>query len=270
MLVEILQHEPTGPYWRTRFAAPEIAKVYRPGQFIMVNVHIGQVGSSFDPLLRRPFSLLESNSAEGWIDVLFKVKGRGTRLMSGWHVGETIDIVGPFGHGFDLDVPGRTFVLVGGGVGVPPLYTVADELAKRTKTQKVYLLLGGRSAEDIYVRNINGMKVSTTTEDGSQGKQGLVTDLLKTVLLGMDVSKSVILTCGTTPMMKVVAEIAATHNVPCQVSLENRMACAIGTCLGCVVPMAEGREKSYERVCTEGPVFDANWLGWGSEHWPRA
>ena len=270
MLVEILQHESTGSYWRTRFAAPEIATAYQPGQFIMVNVHIGQVGSSFDPLLRRPFSLLETNPTEGWIDVLFKVKGRGTRLMSGWHVGETVDIAGPFGHGFDLHLSGRSFVLVGGGVGVPPLYTVADELVKRAPAPEIRLLLGGRSKEDIYVRSIDGMNVSVATEDGSKGTKGLVTNLLKTVLSSASVLKPVILTCGPTPMMKAVAEIAAAHNVPCQVSLENRMACAIGTCLGCVVPMAEGREKPYERVCTEGPVFDAAWLGWSSENWPRA
>lgn len=273
MLARILSQELiNNRYHLIRMDAPPIARAYRPGQFVMIGLGgaemMGEAGS-FDPLLRRPFSLYDCSAEMGWVDVLYKVQGRGTAIMAGWGVNRLVEMTGPFGRGFLLDDPRSPVILVGGGVGIPPLLTVADELARRSKPPRMILLLGGRSAPDIFHRDIPGLEVRIATEDGTLGEKGRVTVLLEQALSQRGEGENpVVLSCGPNPMMKAVSELCARAGVPCQVSLENRMGCALGVCLGCVVPSVEGHSKRYPRVCTEGPVFDSAILDWNSPNWP--
>uniref|UniRef100_UPI0040576556 dihydroorotate dehydrogenase electron transfer subunit n=1 Tax=Candidatus Electronema sp. TaxID=2698783 RepID=UPI0040576556 len=245
----ILANEPlTADVFRLTVHAPEIAAAAAPGQFVMV-----QVSGSLDPLLRRPFSI-HSRGADGSISLLFKVVGRGTALLAKARPGDTLDLLGPFGRGFDLSAAEKPVCLIGGGMGIAPLLFFAQELPGRK-----YALLGARNREELaplakFFADI-GCAVQLATDDGSLGHHGFVPDLLDEVL--PDVSR--VCTCGPKPMMRSVASISRQAGKPCQVSVETHMACGMGACLGCVMPGADGRQV---HVCTDGPVFNAEELAW--------
>ena len=276
-LMRVLDHHPAGGRYRLlRLHAPEAARAYRPGQFFMLRVSpigAGDGGDrlSSDPLLGRPFSLFQRSISEGWIEILYQVAGRGTALMAGWTPGLMVESSGPFGNGFDLNDDGDDFLLVGGGVGIPPLLTVADELVGRSPRPRCRLTLGARTRSDLVYREIAGVEIITATEDGSTGAKGLVTNALDEILrgeIGSLRTKQRIFACGPNSMLRAVHHLANAAGVMCRVSLENRMGCARGVCLGCVVPAVAGALKKYPRVCTEGPVFDSRELDWDSPHWP--
>ncbi len=269
MQTELTQHEAMGPYWRMRLAAPALAQAYKPGQFIMVSARIGAAGSDFDPLLRRPFGLYDVNKAEGWIDVLYEVRGRGTRIMNSWQPGQSVDVTGPFGQPFGLPESVQTYLIVGGGVGIPPLLTVAHELSLRTPRPTIHLLLGARTGEHAVYRDIPGMDIQIAPDDGSKGIKGLVTVLVEQELAKIGKTSEVknsetsevtspadvmIVTCGPTAMMKAVAALAQAANVPCEVSLEEHMACGFGACLGCAYRASDG---SYKLACIDGSVVNS-------------
>ena len=197
----------------------------------------------------------------GLLEVIYRVVGEGTSLLSRVRAGERIDVMGPLGSGFRLPTPGLTgdAVIVGGGVGIPPLLFLADTLRKEHPDAAVHVLLGGRSADfilcDDAFRSI-GCPPQIATDDGSLGHHGLVTDLLAEAVSRNTVG--MVYTCGPTPMLKAVADLCGRAGIPCQVSFEARMACGVGACLSCVIPTSSG----YRRVCTEGPVFPADEIAW--------
>ncbi len=222
-----------------------------PGQFVEIKVENGP-----NTFLRRPISIHEVDYAKNEILLLIQEVGEGSRLLAKLKPGDPLDMVYPLGGSFTTEGI-KNVVLVGGGVGVAPMLILGRVL--KEKGIKPYFLLGARNKDilmelDSY-ENISS--VGVTTEDGSLGTKGFVTDheLLNNKLTDMDM----VYTCGPDPMMRAVAAKAKEAGVPCEVSLENMMACGIGACLCCVVDTVEG----HKCTCTEGPVFNTKELkGW--------
>ncbi|MGE5678916.1 MAG: dihydroorotate dehydrogenase electron transfer subunit [Pseudomonadota bacterium] len=220
---------------------PGIASVARPGQFLHIKVNSGM-----DPLLRRPISICRINRENGTISLVYQVIGKGTKEMSGFVKGDAIDVMGPLGNGFEI-FPGKKCAVVGGGMGVAPLL----ELAAGIDGCDAYM--GFRCSTfklDEYKELCNEVYIST--EDGSTGTRGYVTELLK------DISKyDIVYTCGPKLMMKKVKELCEQSSVSCYVSIEERMGCGIGACLVCACKIMEGDSWHYRKACTDGPVFKA-------------
>ena len=248
----ILAHSSVAPgHFLMRLRASYAARHARPGQFVQIRVR-----PSLDPFLRRPFSISRTAPEAGWMEALYKVVGQGTAALAGRTVGETVSVLGPLGRPFRLPDRGAV-LLVGGGVGMPPLFFAANHLpAGRTQ-----VFQGARTARLLlYEREFDelGIACHWTTEDGTAGLRGLVTDALGAVLDSLG-EPAEILSCGPLPMMAAVAGMAAGRRIVCQVSLEERMACGFGIGMGCAVRLATSRSASpdYALVCTDGPVFDA-------------
>lgn len=223
-----------------------------PGQF--VEIKIPDTANTF---LRRPISIHDVNFEKQTITLLIRVVGNGTTKLSLLNKGESVNLVYPLGNGFDLFKVGQKPLLIGGGVGVAPLLYLGRCLKK--SNIKVNYLLGVKSISDLLCYNAYSSigSVNITTEDGTAGTKGFVTnhDLLNVDNVHQFTS---LLVCGPTPMMKAVANVAKSANVPCFVSLENKMACGIGVCLCCVTDTKDG----HKCVCSDGPIFDINDLKW--------
>jgi len=238
-------------YYRLRLFAPEIAADCQPGQF--VNLRFSHF---FEPLLRRPLSIFRCDPQAGWLELLIKVVGKGTRLFSLAEPGAIFDLLGPLGHGFHYD-QNRPAVLVGGGIGIAPLFFLAETL-HRQKNDSIFLQ-GFRSAAEVCC--INDLKklarvLIVATDDGSYGKQGLITEQLLALLqTEPDMLQSLIYACGPQPMLQIISGICNRLNLPGQFSLEANMACGFGACVGCTVP-AKNRTE-YRLVCMDGPVFNS-------------
>lgn len=238
---------------RLTLLAPKIAAAALPGQFVMV-----RVGDCLDPLLRRPYSI-HRVAADGTLSLLFKIIGKGTRLLAGINPGATVDLIGPLGNGFNLD-PRGSFCMIGGGMGIAPLYFLAQKFCQteyRGNNQPV--LLGAQSQAELLLLAEEfselGYSVLTATDDGSLGHQGFVTELLDGILLQV----KQVYACGPIPMMRKVALKCRDAGVACQVSLETHMACGLGACLGCTFPASGG---GYKHVCKDGPVLSAEEVVW--------
>lgn len=234
-----------GPgYYRYDLLAPAIAAVARPGQFIEVKA--AENGSA-DPILARPLSIYRIDPDAGVISILFKEVGRGTRMIGTKQTGHLITVFGPIGNGFTLP-EARSVGLVGGGIGMPPLYG----LAKACPGSQYTLFYGARSRKDLLELNSwseLGIPVRTATEDGSTGYHGLITDVLAKALSAGTVDYLV--ACGPKPMLAAVQKLAEAYGIPGELSLEAYMACGVGACLGCTCMTTHG----YQRVCVDGPVF---------------
>lgn len=263
----VLSNQEVSPgYFRMRLLAPGYSGVARPGQFLMFRVQLSQL-----PLLRRPFGIFrvgflppdcDGLPAREYVEILYKVVGGGTTLMSQLHQGDRVEVLGPLGRGFDLGDPNQEKILVGGGIGLVPLYMLASELAPKSS---VRLLMGGRTRDDILaVTEFDRLGVQTyvSTDDGSLGEEGLVTQVLERQLERFP--QATVYACGPTPMLEAVQAICARRGVPLQVSLEALMACGVGACLGCVVKGAGHSDANprYLCSCKEGPVFRAEQLDW--------
>ena len=233
----------------------------KPGQFIMLHAGIGT-----RPLLRRPFSILglirEADRVTG-IEILYKVVGKGTRLLSGCRTGQRLSVIGPLGNAFLVPAQCRRLILVAGGVGVPPIRFLAQSLLERKgPLDRCVVFIGGRTKDDLVCINefdLPGFLLDISTDDGSQGNQGVVTRSLQRALDQQPVD--LVCACGPLPMLKAVADITAARKIPCQVSIEAMMACGMGACLGCAVKVRDD-DARYRHVCTDGPVFDAHRLAW--------
>lgn len=218
-----------------------------PGQFL----HL-KVAESVTPLLRRPISIARIDQDNREITIIFRKDGEGTRLLSLKKKGDIVDVLGPLGNGFPQDAlaPGQTALLVGGGIGVPPLY----ELAKQLNRQGVNVVhvLGFASAKDVfYEREFSEYgPVYIATADGTHGTKWFVTDVIEAEELQFDC----LLACGPTPMLKALKERYPDKDV--YLSMEERMGCGIGACFACVCHTDES-EKPYVKVCLDGPVFKA-------------
>jgi dihydroorotate dehydrogenase electron transfer subunit len=244
------------------FESETLSRSFLPGQFAMV-----RLPDRSDLLLRRPYSFCDARAEDRSFSLLVKIVGKGTRALAELPIGGRVDCLGPLGSAFRLPEFLRKPVMVAGGVGIAPFVAFCRLLAKQRLTATV--LLGGRSAHDLYLRShfeSLGMDVRTSTEDGSHGHCGRVTDLLARVL---DQDEPIELySCGPTPMLLRVAQMARERGVPHQVSLERRMGCGMGCCLGCVVYTRTESGGEYLRSCTEGPVFDAETVAWERDPYP--
>lgn len=256
-------------YYKMEMSCPEMTGDIKPGQFLMLKVREG-----YEPFLRRPFSLYGANFSRGMIsfEIVYKVVGTGTQMMTDIKKGEKVEILAPLGNGFTLSEDIREAIIVAGGIGIAPLVFLA-ELMNGTKKQKpkVVFLYGGQNKADIIdidrIKKVSS-EMRICTEDGSLGSKMLVTELLEECLKGTGSAtregRSVeIFSCGPKAMLKVVSSIAEKNGIPCQVSLESFMACGFGACLGCVVKVREeSGNVAYERVCKEGPVFHSKKMVW--------
>ena len=222
-----------------------------PGQFANL-----LVDRSRNVFLRRPFSIFQVDYKCNSFTVLIKIVGEGTKCLAECEIGDKISTIFPLGKGYSFPEKKSKLLLVGGGVGIAPLMMVSRRL--KNAGHKVDILLGARRESDLIELDAfadNGT-VHTTTEDGSHGIRGYVTD--HTILYNEICSFDKVYCCGPEPMMKAVARIAWQNNVECEVSLENTMACGYGVCLCCVTDTIDG----HRCVCTEGPVFDIKQLKW--------
>jgi dihydroorotate dehydrogenase electron transfer subunit len=223
------------------------------------------------PLLRRPISIYRINKKKGEIYILFQVVGEGTKLLSQRVVGDDLDIMGPIGNGFNIYPESRKIMVVGGGIGVAPLLALCEESIKQDK--EVRVLVGALKKESVIgeenFRNL-GAKVDVATDDGSYKYKGLVTDLLEKIIIKEGWLPDQIFACGPKPMLRKIVEISLDAHINCQVSLEERMGCGIGACLGCVCKI-KAKEKNnnqnqikyiYKRVCVDGPVFEGSEVVW--------
>jgi len=220
-----------------------VSSMTMPGQF----VHI-KVSNSFDPLLRRPISICQIDQEASQVTVVYRAEGKGTKLLAEKTAGEKVDVLGPLGNGFSPDEAerGERALLIGGGIGIPPLLQLSREL--NDKGVNVTHILGLRTAEDVFYEETFKELGETiiTTEDGSMGMKGFVTSVEP--LDGVDV----IYTCGPTPMLKAVMQKYAGKKV--FISLEERMGCGIGACFACV---CKTPDDGYKKICSDGPVFRA-------------
>ena len=221
-----------------------------PGQFVHIRCGEGL-------LLRRPISVCScmEDEPDDLLSIVFEVRGEGTRWLAGRELGDSLDVLGLAGNGFDLKPEGR-YLLVGGGIGIPPMLGCAQYTGGRATA-----ILGGRSRDKIILEDFfreDCAKVLCATDDGSLGHHGFVDALVRREL-SEDRGYDGVLACGPKPMLRNVAKVAEEFGNPCQVSMEERMGCGVGACLVCACDMADGSRK---HVCKDGPVFDSREVDW--------
>ncbi len=244
-------------HYLLRCKCAEIANYAQPGQFVHVLLLNGG-----GLLLRRPFTVYTIDGHE--ITMLYQVIGEGTQRLSEMQIGAPLQVLGPLGNTFDITNTPKPAILVGGGAGIASLMLLATELRKQNIL--TIGLVGAQhhrrllSIEDL--REI-GVTVHIATDDGSIGHHGFVTEILTEILHQNDLNNPVIYACGPHAMLATVTKITSEFGVPTQVAMENRMGCAMGVCLGCVCPVRiDDNLIEYQRVCTEGPVFNATDIAW--------
>jgi dihydroorotate dehydrogenase electron transfer subunit len=264
-------------HWRLTLAAPEIAAATRPGQFVNL-----RVSGANDPLFRRPFTVFRPVKVEPdsvGIEIVYRVVGRGTRLMAAARPGEAFDIIGPLGTGYRWDESKRVHILVGGGCGVPALFTLGQELSEAARTQKLQLVsvLGFRSRDLVMLeeefRSLGG-EVIVATDDGSYGREGHAVDILRSFIEAQACAGDCALyASGPEPMNRALVAFCRERGIPGQLAMEKHMLCGIGGCLTCTckvdragvlkhrdlasshIQFDERSDTGYAMVCRDGPVF---------------
>ncbi|MDO4582128.1 MAG: dihydroorotate dehydrogenase electron transfer subunit [Bacillota bacterium] len=236
-------------YYLMELAAPGITERAKPGQFLMITP-----AAQDSPFLKRPMGINGISRNNGCVRIIYQVKGKGTRVMTGLRSGDTVELLGPLGNGWHIPPAAQRALMVGGGTGIASILPLAKEIKMRGVLGEI--VLGAASAEDIICKEdftIWG-DVHIATEDGSLGERGRLDIFLNDRTQPYDM----VYACGPVPMMRFVAEWARGLGLPCQVSMEERMGCGFGVCMGCVCETKSGDGPiSYKRVCREGPVFDA-------------
>ncbi|MCR5176257.1 MAG: dihydroorotate dehydrogenase electron transfer subunit [Anaerovibrio sp.] len=228
---------------------PKVVELAQPGQFVMIK---NEMGSTY---LRRPFGVADVDKEKGLLLLIYRKAGKGTNELSMLEEGAPISVEGPLGNGFSFDNDGRT-LLVGGGVGIAPIIYTARKLGAEMAGPKPIILLGVRNHKELFWSDFLedfSQKLVYTTDDGSYGRKGFAIDAIPDILKAYPDIKH-IKVCGPTIMMKGIAELAIKQGLECEVSLEKRMACGFGVCLGCTF---EGKSGKRWKVCGDGPVFDA-------------
>ena len=221
----------------------DTSEITKPGQFVNIKLE------GF--FLRRPISVCHSE--EGRLVLIYKVVGEGTELMSELTPGTELNLLTGLGNGYDISLAGDSPVLIGGGAGIPPMYSLCEALKAHMSAENIKVVLGFNTEDEIFYLSKFvdlGVDVRVATADGSAGTRGFVTDVLK------DLDYSYFYTCGPMPMFRAIESIAKTSG---QYSFEERMGCGFGACMGCSMIMADG---SYKRVCKEGPVFRREEILW--------
>ncbi len=244
-------HYPVEGNYIIQLKSPVNIPPVKPGNF--AEIHISNSPEIF---LRRPLSILDIDYEKKLISFYVKIIGKGTKRLGENNVGDKVNIIYPLGNSFNIPDNVKKVLIVGGGSGIAPFILLGKELKK--KNIHTTFLLGGRSKKDILLTEKFSKygEVLVTTEDGSLGEKGMVTDHSIFKPDNLDFDK--IYTCGPNAMMKAIGKIAVSKNIDCEVSLENMMACGFGVCLCCVTETQEGNK----RVCKEGPVFNVNYLKW--------
>jgi dihydroorotate dehydrogenase electron transfer subunit len=261
-----------------RLHAPRIAAMATPGSFIHLSCDASLP-------MRRPLSIMRASATDGWMDVLYKVIGKGTRTLAGQAVGQRLSALGPIGNGFDLPDARTQALLIGGGVGIPPMVFLAEAMVAQDHTPAL-AIMGSEVPFPFEVGTARtsmsgvetGVNATMTSLDrlgvpsrlasaaGFAGcHRGYVTDLADQWLRALDAqtrANVVIYACGPNPMLAATATLARHHNVNCFVSMEEFMACAVGGCAGCAIRTSEPDGPAMKRVCVDGPVFDARNVDW--------
>ncbi len=248
-----------GNYLLLTLETPRISAQAQPGQFIMVRVNAHPF-----PLLRRPFSIHSKN--ERTIEIFFQITGLGTEILSQYSIEDSLDILGPLGKGFEAgeELKEKDVAVVGGGRGIAPLYFLSQELQSLGASPLVFY--GGKTKEDLPLKEkFEEMDIELTcsTDDGSFGFKGFVSDLFKEKL-----EKSTphhIFACGPEPMMKKISGMAQEKNIPAVFSLESIMGCGFGACWGCVRRIKRDDKEEWVKICEEGPVFSGKDIIWEEE-----
>ncbi|MBF0282688.1 MAG: dihydroorotate dehydrogenase electron transfer subunit [Zetaproteobacteria bacterium] len=263
-----------GDQFVMRVHAPKIAQKALPGQFVHIQV-------SPERPMRRPISIMLTNPEQGTVDLLIKAIGEGTERLRQRKVDEQLPMMGPIGHPFDLADPSKRYILIGGGVGIPPMIFVADHLQGQAETilfagsevpfpfalkPSTFLLPGIDSSVKMTIASLESRDIPCRLASKANMHgcfDGYVADLARSYLQALpqeERQRCVLLSCGPHPMLQSVAKLAHDLNIPAQLSLEEHMACAIGGCAGCVVETLEQGKRYYRRICVDGPVFDLNIL----------
>jgi len=256
-----------GAYVLLTFRHPEVAHEARAGQFVMI-----KAGTSAEPPLRRPFSIMTVSPRDDTFTLFLKQIGGETRALAALAVGEVAQCLGPLGRAFIPPPPETEALLVAGGYGIAPFRLFGEELVRAGRRGRLFY--GGRSASDLQLRDRFDdleLPLVLVTEDGSAGEKGRVTAPLESYLDSRP-GPVRLHACGPDAMMHAVARVAEARDLPAQVSLDPWMGCGIGTCLGCVVFVQRPDEPrpKYRCACTEGPVFDAATVVWPGERESRA
>ncbi len=266
-----------GEQFIVRIRAPKCAAAARPGTFVHITCDESLP-------MRRPLSIMRAG--DDWIEVLYKIVGNGLRLLSRKRPGDAVSVLGPIGRPFRLSPERPNALLIGGGVGIPPMVFIADWIRQDVRKWKPFAILGSEipfpfdlQPSTLEVAGMPddvdstmplleswGIPTRLTSLQGYAGCfDGYVTVLADTWLDALpleELGKVEIFACGPTPMLRAVADLAARHDLPCQVSLEEFMACAVGGCAGCAVKIITPEGEAMKRVCVDGPVFDASTVAW--------
>lgn len=264
--------------WRIAFTAPQIASEIKPGQFVHV-----KITQRNDFLLRRPFSvsrLVNMDKGNIGLEVVYKVVGRGTRFMTLLRPGDELDIIGPLGHGFELNKTKKAHILLAGGIGAACLFMLGEMISKAVDKDNVelYILLGAETKKALILEKefaVLGGKMLISTDDGTYGYKGSVTEMLKDALVKAKLPAGcAIYACGPEPMYQALLPICQEHNIPAQISLERHMMCGFGACYACIckidrntvpkyrdlessyIQMSHDKDFGYALVCKDGPVFN--------------
>lgn len=248
--------------------APRIVPTARPGQFVMIRV----ASEGSDPLLARPFSFHRLHKDDGLFEILLRVVGTGTRILSQRPPGSTLDVVGPLGRGFTPPSgPHETVTFVAGGIGIAPLWALLDEAIAKThkdRPDRLHVFYGARTRSELVslspLKRL-GVRLVVSTDDGSSGERGTVVEALRRHYPGEPALPHRLYACGSLPMQVSLARWASGRAIPMEMSLESLMACGIGACLGCALPALDADDPQAERyvhVCQDGPVFDPRRIRW--------
>lgn len=263
-VAEVLARRREGAYHTLSISAPDIAERARAGQFVEIAVEAPQA------LLRRPFSIARvsrSGPAAGTVDVVFDAHGPGTDWLATLKTHDAVDVVGPLGTPFPLPQQKVSCLLVGGGYGVAPLFMLAEDLTKAGL--RVDMIVGAATQERIHnaieAKRITA-SVTFTTDDGSFGTKGKVTDVLAEV--AQSCGTGVVYACGPNPMLRAVSEACMELGLPVQVAVEEHMGCGVGVCWTCVFPirLKDGSVR-MKRSCIDGPVFNGAKVAWEQTRW---
>jgi len=249
----LLNEKLTSNIVRIRIANSEIAQSSHPGQFVNV-----KTSGNLVPLLRRPFSIHRLDEKSGWFELLYQVIGSGTELLAKFDKGDIINFLGPLGNTFSIPDQCDRAILIAGGLGIAPLIFLGQILS--SQNMPATLFWGNQSKENICcLSDIEqlGINYFLSTDDGSAGFKGFVTELVLEKKKQMLSGRPHIFACGPNIMLNKIKEISAQLEIPCQFSLETIMACGFGVCLGCNVKSADP-QKTYQYVCKDGPVFQSN------------
>ena len=266
-----------GDQFIMRIRAPKCAAAAEPGSFVHITCDESLP-------MRRPLSIMRVG--DDWIEILYKIVGDGLRLLSQKKPGDEVSVLGPIGQPFRMSAERPNTLLIGGGVGIPPMVYIADWLRRSDEDWKPFAILGSEIPFPFELQKSSleiagvadevcstmplleswGIPTRLTSLQGYEGcHNGYVTDLADqwlATLSAEELARVEVFACGPTPMLKAVADLAARYELPCQVSLEEFMACAVGGCAGCTVKIATPDGDAMKRVCVDGPVFDAATVVW--------